>query len=120
MRRVLSWVAVLIGGLIGLSMLGLQALGMSPTSYLPILQWAQGSVLLACSGRYLSGFDEAQIRDDLASYSPATDCSPLGLTMRKVELLQTSGFSKPRLLFGGAWLYLDGRFRSGRCRPLIA
>ena len=74
MRRVLPWVAVLIGGLIGLAMLALQALGMSPTSLSANIAVGTGiSAKLACSGRYLSGFDEAQIRDDLASYSPATD-----------------------------------------------
>ena len=101
MRRVLLWVTVLIGGLIGLAMLALQALGMSPTSLSANIAVGTGiGAKLACSGRYLSGFDEAQIRDDLASYSPATDW--LSITLNDEEGRATAdllGFSQTSATF---------------------
>lgn len=55
-------------------MLALQAIGMSPTSLSANIAVGTGmGAKMACSGRFLSGFDEAQIRDELASYSPAID-----------------------------------------------
>ena len=90
-----------MGLLIGLAMLALQALGMSPTSLSANIAVGTGiSAKLACSGRYLSGFDEAQIRDDLASYSPATDW--LSITLDDAEGRATAdllGFREPRPLF---------------------
>ena len=75
---------------------------MSPTSLSANIVVGTGiSAKLACSGRYLSGFDEAQIRDDLASTAQPPTGFPLLLTMQKVELRQICwGFREPRPLFG--------------------
>ena len=82
-------------------MLALQALGMSPTSLSANIAVGTGiSAKLACSARYLSGFDEAQIRDDLASYSPATDW--LSITLDDAEGRATAellGFSRTSATF---------------------
>ncbi len=60
--------------LVGLGMLGMSTVGMSPTSLVANVAVGTGmGAKLACSGHFLSGFDEAQIRQDLASYSPAYD-----------------------------------------------
>ena len=55
-------------------MLGVQAVGMSPLSLHANVAVGTGmGAKLACSGRFLSGFTLDQIREDLASYSPAVD-----------------------------------------------
>ena len=72
MRRVLLWIVGFLGAVLGLAMLALQMLGMSPTSLSANIAVGTGmGAKMACSGRFISGFDEAQIRDDLVSYSPA-------------------------------------------------
>ena len=54
--------------------IGLKAVGMSPTNFSANIGVGTGmGAKLACSGHFLSGFDEDQIRDDLASFSPAID-----------------------------------------------
>jgi len=54
--------------------IGLKAVGMSPTNFSANIGVGTGmGAKLACSGHFLSGFDEDQIRNDLASYSPAID-----------------------------------------------
>ncbi len=74
MRNGLLWVGVATGSLVFFAMLSLQSVGMSPISLSANIAVGTGmGAKLACSGRFLSGFDEAQIRDDLASYSPAID-----------------------------------------------
>jgi len=72
MRRVLLWIVGFLGAVVVLAMLALQMLGMSPTSLSANIAVGTGmGAKMACSGRFISGFDEAQIRDDLVSYSPA-------------------------------------------------
>jgi hypothetical protein len=72
MRRVLLWIVGFLVAVLGLAMLALQMLGMSPTSLSANIAVGTGmGAKMACSGRFISGFDEAQIRDDLVSYSPA-------------------------------------------------
>ena len=60
--------------LVGLGVLGMTSVGMSPTSLVANVAVGTGmGAKLACSGHFLSRFDEAQIRQDLGSYSSAYD-----------------------------------------------
>ena len=74
MRRVLIRSGLALLGLSGLVMAGLYSVGMSPTSLGANIAVGTGmGAKLACSSRFLSGFDDAQIRQDLTSYSAAFD-----------------------------------------------
>ena len=86
---------VLFGLVIGLAMIGLQAIGMSPVSlYANVAVGTGMGAKLACSGRFLSGFTVDQIRDDLASYSPAIDWFSIDLGDRvKRATVDLLGFS---------------------------
>ena len=86
---------VLFGLVIGLAMIGLQAIGMSPVSlYANVAVGTGMGTKLACSGRFLSGFTVDQIRDDLASYSPAIDWFSIDLDdQAKRATVDLLGFS---------------------------
>ena len=74
MRVFLSRSLFALLGLCGLVMGGLYAVGMSPTSLAANIAVGTGmGAKLACSGRFLSGFDDTRILRDLASYSSAID-----------------------------------------------
>ena len=74
MRILLIRSLFVLMGLSGLAIAGLYAVGMSPTSLGANIAVGTGmGAKLACSGRFLSGFDDARIRQDLASYSAAAD-----------------------------------------------
>ena len=74
MRVFLSRSLLALLGLCGLVMGGLYAVGMSPTSLAANIAVGTGmGAKLACSGRFLSGFDDTRILRDLASYSSAID-----------------------------------------------
>lgn len=58
---------------VALTLLAPRLLGFSMAELGSAVRVATGmGAKLACSGHFVSGFDEAQILDDLASYSPAT------------------------------------------------
>ena len=74
MAKVFAWFALALCMLLGLGALALQSVGMSPINLPANIAVGTGmGSKLACSGRFLSGFDEDQIREDLATYSPAID-----------------------------------------------
>lgn len=80
MVRLVLVLILLTGG----GMFGLSWLGMSPTNLGANIAVGTGiSAKLACSGRYLSGFDEVQIRQDLATYSAAVEL--FSITLDDVE-----------------------------------
>ena len=83
------------GLVIGLAMIGFQAIGMSPISLYANLAVGTGmGAKLACSGRFLSGFTLDQIRGDLASYSPAIDWFSIDLDdQAKQATVDLLGFS---------------------------
>ena len=87
---------VLFGLVIGLAMIGLQAIGMSPVSlYANVAVGTGMGAKLTCSGRFLSGFTVDQIRDDLASYSPAIDWFSIDLDdQAKRATVDLLGFSR--------------------------
>ena len=71
-RIILTALASLTGLLLVLALLAPVLLGFSITQLDNAVRVATGmGAKLACSGRYVSGFDAARNLDDLASYSPA-------------------------------------------------
>lgn len=74
MRKLLIRSLFALLGLCGVVMAGLYSVGMSPTSLGANVAVGTGmGAKLGCSGRFLSGFDNTRILQDLASYSPAFD-----------------------------------------------
>ena len=74
MSKGLAWLALALCLLLGLGALGLHSVGMSPINLPANIAVGTGmGAKLACSSHFLSGFDEDQIREDLATYSPAID-----------------------------------------------
>ena len=74
MRKVILSFGLAICSVVVAITIGLKAVGMSPTNFSANIGVGTGmGAKLACSGHFLSGFDEDQIRNDLASYSPAID-----------------------------------------------
>ena len=96
MRRVLIRSGLALLGLSGLVMAGLYSVGMSPTSLGANIAVGTGmGAKLACSGRFLSGFDDAQIRQDLTSYSAAFDWLSLDIDDRTQRAqMSLMGFAK--------------------------
>ena len=96
MRRVLIRSGLALLGLSGLVMAGLYSVGMSPTSLGANIAVGTGmGAKLACSGRFLSGFDDAQIRQDLTSYSAAFDWLSLDIDDRTQRAqMSLMGFTK--------------------------
>ena len=96
MRKILIWFGLPFGLVIGLAMIGFQAIGMSPISLYANLAVGTGmGAKLACSGRFLSGFTLDQIRGDLASYSPAIDWFSIDLDdQAKRATVDLLGFSR--------------------------
>ena len=96
MRRVLIRSGLALLGLSGLVMAGLYSVGMSPTSLGANIAVGTGmGAKLACSGRFLSGFDDAQIRRDLTSYSAAFDWLSLDIDDRTQRAqMSLMGFAK--------------------------
>ena len=82
MRRVLIRSGLALLGLSGLVMAGLYSVGMSPTSLGANIAVGTGMGAKHCSGRFLSGFDDAQIRQDLTLYSAAFDWLSLDIDDR--------------------------------------
>ena len=68
-KIVIGVVVVCVLALIGLSLIGLSPWALKANIDVGIGMGAK----LACSGRYVSGFDDQRIYSDLASYTPATD-----------------------------------------------
>ena len=87
---------LLLGVVTGLAMIGLQQIGMSSVSlYVNVAVGNGMGAKLACSGRFLSGFTVDQIRDDLASFSPAIDWFFINLDDRaKRATVDLLGFSR--------------------------
>ena len=74
MAKGVAWFALALCLLLGLGALGLQSVGMSPINLSTNIAVGTGmGSKLACSARFLSGLVEDQIREDLATYSPAND-----------------------------------------------
>ena len=96
MRKILIWFGLPFGLVIGLAMIGFQAIGMSPISLHANVAVGTGmGAKLACSGRFLSGFTLDQIRGDLASYSPAIDWFSIDLDdQAKRATVDLLGFSR--------------------------
>ena len=58
--------------ILSLPLVGMNLVGLSPFDLKANVQVGTGiGAKLACSGRYLSGFDAQQVVADIASYSPA-------------------------------------------------
>ncbi|MCA0893890.1 serine hydrolase domain-containing protein [Microbulbifer agarilyticus] len=71
-KFILTLLAIIAGLLILLSLLAPSLLGFSVTQLGNAVRVSTGmGAKLACSGRYLSGFNHTRNLDDLASYSPA-------------------------------------------------
>ena len=71
-KIILSLLAIIATLALALTLLAPRLLGFSITELGSALRVATGiGAKLACSGRYLSGFDHTRNLDDLASYSPA-------------------------------------------------
>ena len=100
--------------LVGLGMLGMSTVGMSPTSLVANVAVGTGmGAKLACSGHFLSGFDEAQIRQDLASYSPAYDGLSLDIDEQSQRArVSLMGFAETSAIYregiGCTWDLGDG------------
>ena len=65
--------------ILSLPFLGMNLVGLSPFDLKANIQVGTGiGAKLACSGRYLSGFDPKQIAADIASYSAAAELLTIG------------------------------------------
>ena len=83
MRKVIFAFGLAMCSVVVAVTIGLKAVGMSPTNFSANIGVGTGmGAKLACSGHFLSGFDEDQIRNDLASYSPAIDLFNITLDER--------------------------------------
>ena len=74
MRKVLLWVLVVLGLLVVAPLVALPLIGLSPTDLKANVAVGTGmGGKRACSGRYLTQLDEAQVIADLTSYSAASE-----------------------------------------------
>ncbi|WP_193163712.1 serine hydrolase domain-containing protein [Microbulbifer hainanensis] len=94
---------VTVGLALALTFLAPQLLGFSVTQLGNAVRVATGmGAKLACSGRFVSGFDDQRIRDDLASYSPANRLLDLqygdhSVTAELLGMATTSATYRPGL-----------------------